>query len=374
MNKTTRDTLVIGFAMFAIFFGAGNLIFPPAIGLQSGPAWPIAILGLIVTGIVLPILSVIGVSNGGGRFLDLSKHVGMWFHNAFNLFVMIGVGTLMTIPRTGATAHETGVAPLFPGVPIWITVIIYFALVYYFANDKSQVIDKVGKFLTPGLLIILAVIIIKAIVTPAGTPVETGLANPFTNAFLYGYNIGDLLTGLLCAGIFINGVLAAGYTETAARKKITLNAAILGGALLVFVYGGLLYMGATVNGIFPKDIENTALLVGGVEKLMGRVGVGALGIAVILATLTTAIGLSASVADFLSSFTKNKLSYRNAILIVCIVGVVQALGGVQKIITLAYPMFLTAYPVSIVLTFMGLFYKYIPNDGAYKGAAIFCPN
>lgn len=142
-----RGILVIGFAIFAIYFGAGNLIFPPYIGAQAGDRWPMALLGMTITGIALPILAVVAVGRAGGTFAKLSRPIARWFHHLYNVIVMIGVGALITIPRTGAVAYETGVRELVPGGEArWIqvlAVVIFFAITYFFANDLGSVADRV---------------------------------------------------------------------------------------------------------------------------------------------------------------------------------------------------------------------------------------
>jgi LIVCS family branched-chain amino acid:cation transporter len=198
-RKMLRDALVVGFAMFAIYFGAGNLIFPPFIGFETGTHWVSGLIGLVMTGIALPILAVAAVANAGGTFKDLTRPITPWFHQVYNILVMIGVGMLITIPRTAAVAYETGFSVILPtvgqGLLKPLAIIGFFALTYYFANDRSKVIDKVGKVLTPVLLIILVGIVILAIVNPLGSPVATELANPFYFAFTQAYQTGDVLTG-----------------------------------------------------------------------------------------------------------------------------------------------------------------------------------
>src|SRR3954464_3071914 len=108
-NKIVRDSLIFGFALFAVFFGAGNLIFPPSIGLASGSDWLPALAGFILTGIVLPILGVVAVLNSKGKFEELTRPDSPWFYKVFNLVVMIGIAMLVTVPRTAATTHEMGV-------------------------------------------------------------------------------------------------------------------------------------------------------------------------------------------------------------------------------------------------------------------------
>lgn len=367
-KKVFQDSLFVGFAIFAIFFGAGNLIFPPTIGLVSGSSWPLATLGLIATGIILPIISILAISNAGGTFESLSVHINPHFNKIFNVLVMIGVGTIISIPRTAATSFELGTKQLFPSIPMPVVIIAFFALTYYFSNDKSNVIDKVGKLLTPILLLILIIISFKGIISPIASPIDTGIEQPLSNALLEAYQMGDLLTGLLCATIFISSITSKGYTDDKSRRKITLYASLVAGAGLIIIYGGLLFIGASASSIFSPDIEKAPLLIELVDTLMGKLGTTGLSIAVILACLTTSIGLSASIGDFINNSTNNKISYRNGILFVCVVGTGFALLGLESIVQYAFPIFQAAYPVSIVLTALGLFTKYIPNDGSYKGA------
>lgn len=371
MNKFYKDSLVVGFALFAVFFGAGNMIFPPAIGFMSGSSWGFAFAALLLAAIILPILAIVAVSNAKGSFEELSKPIGKWFYVAFNLFVMIGVGVLANIPRTAATTHEMGVMPLFPSIPIQATVVVFFALTYYFANDKTNFVDKVGKILTPGLMIILLMIGIKAVISPLAIPSPSQVPNPFSASFIELYFSGDLLTGLLCAPIFISAIVAKGYTEEVDRKKMTLNASIVAGVGFVLVYGGLLYLGAHAGNLFPTDVARTDLLNGLVNRSLGNIGTIGLSIAVSLACLSTAIGLTAAVSDFVSSLTKNKISYKVMAAITCIVGVVIGAIGVDNIISFAGPIFFTVYPPAIVLTFLGLLKKYVPNVGAYRYAVLF---
>ena len=169
---------------------------------------------------------------------------------------------------------------------------------------------------------------------------------------------------------FFASIAGKGYTESADLRKITLNGTVIAGIGLLVVYGGLLYLGATGSGLFPKDIDSTALLIALVDKLLGTYGTIALAVCVALACLTTAIGLTAASADFLSNLTNNKISYRNFVVIICLAGVGVASLGVEKIINYALPLFIGIYPVSIVLVFLGVFRKWIPNAGAYKGAVV----
>lgn len=369
-NKILRDSIIFGFAFFAVFFGAGNLIFPPSIGFASGSDWSIALVGFVLTGIILPLLALIAVLNAGGKFENLTTPISPWFHKAFNLICMIFIAILVTVPRTAATTHEIGVQTLFPDFPVSGTMIVFFALNYYFAMDKSNLLDKVGRFLTPGLFAILLFIVLKGTFDPIGTPINTNLENSFSHSFIGAYQTGDVFTGLLCASVFIAAIVGKGYTKSTDMRKIVINGTVIAGIGLLIVYGGLLYLGAAGSGLFPSDIESTALLTSLVNRLLGDYGTIALAVAVSLACLTTAIGITVAIADFLSQLTNNKVRYKTWVVLVCISGVSVGLLGVENIISFSLPLFLGLYPISILLVFLGIFRKYIPNAGAYKGSVI----
>jgi len=373
-RKALMDALVVGFAIFAIYFGAGNLIFPPYIGASTGPDWQIGLLGLTLAGILLPVLAVTAVANSGGTFKSLARPIAPWFYIVYNILVMIGVGALITIPRTSAVAFEIGVRTLVPAsdnfVGRLIAVLVFFGIATFVAFDQGSIADRVGKILTPVLLLILFTLVTLAVLRPVGQPVPTGLENPFYMAFTEAYQMGDILTGLLCATIFVSALVQKGYRSPKRNIVMVLGASAVGAIALWVVYAGLEYLGATGNSHFPADTERTALLVGLIHLLSGSIGTYALAIAVALACLTTAIGLMTVVAGFVEEGTSGRVPYRVALIAVAVLGVFQAMGGVERIVAIAGPIFMAMYPVSILLVVLGLTRRIIPNDGVWKGAAL----
>lgn len=368
MKKAYRDAVVIGLALFATFFGAGNLIFPPFLGLQSGTGWIAGITGFVSSGVLLPIIAVYAISYAGGSVEKMTEKIHPKFAKAV-LFVIMSFCILIAIPRTGAVAFELGIQALFPNVPILPFIILYFIATYYFVNDKNNVIDKVGSILTPALVAILIFIIVKGAITPVGTLVQTDLANPFVNAFLGGYQTGDLLVSYLIGGVIIADITRKGYTSDKERNKMT---AIAGGVALVFlciIYTGLLYQGAAASALYPSDIDRSVLLLSIVNTLLGKGGLFALGIAVTLACLTTAIGETAAAAGFFEEISDGKLSYKKVAAISSVISGAIALLGVDRIIFISDPIFLAIYPILIVAAVLGLFHKYVPT-AALRGAAL----
>ncbi|MBS4179422.1 branched-chain amino acid transport system II carrier protein [Lederbergia citrea] len=370
MKRPVRDSIIIGLALFATFFGAGNLIFPPFLGLQSGTDWLSGSMGFIISGVIFPIIAIYIISHAGGTVDQLTKKV----HPKFSQWILLGImlfSSFIAIPRTGAVTHELGIQAVFPSIPAAPIVIIFFALTYYFVNDRNNVIDKLGAFLTPALVIILIAIIINGVITPVGEPVDTDISSSFVNAFLGGYQTGDLLVSFMVASVFISHIVGKGYRSEKERNKMTGFAGLIAFSFLVIIYSGLLYLGASGSGIYPQNMDRSELLLAIVETILGKGGLYGLGIVVALACLTTAIGLTTAVAQFFDSLTNGKLSYKTTAGIVCALGIAIALLGVDRIVFIATPLYLAIYPICIVVILVGIFHRHLPNTASFQGAVLF---
>ena len=370
-NHITRDSIIVGLALFSTMFGAGNLIFPPQIGLADGTQWGWGALGIVLTGVILPVLAFWGVNNVGTDVKCLMGHVHPKFYDVFYLIGCILVGMGSTLPRNGATTHEMGVLSIFPNAPSWLTMIIFFALVFFFGCDKGKVVDKLGKYLTPLLLILLAIVLVKGVISPIGTPQDTGVSKPLPSAMLTGYLTGDLTVGLMCANIFIGGILDKGHTNPLERKRSGLIVGLTSIVALGIIYIILTYIGACGGDYYDLSVPQTTLLSGLVGRVLGNFGKVCMGLAVSLACLTTAISQITAVADFYETATHGKLSYKVLVMIVPIVTTIVASFGLDTIVSLTSPWFSFFYPITLVMTILGIFEKKIPNDGAFKGAVYF---
>ena len=364
-----KDTLIVGLALFATFFGAGNLIFPPQIGLFSGDAWGWGVLGLLLTGIILPVLAIWAIANVGNDARDLMGHIHPKFYDAFYLITSLLLAIGSTLPRTAALSHEIGIQPLFPDFPNWATILIFFALLYFFAYNPTTVIDKVGKYMTPILLILLAIILIKGVVTPVGTPIDTGIEQPLGDAMLAAYNIGDLTIGILFGGVILGDLKRRGYNRKECQKG-SIVVGLISIVCLFAIYGTLTYIGATGSGSYAQDTTQTALLSGLIQDILGRVGLALMGAVVFVAGLTTVIGIATTVITFFYNFFKQKIPYKVLLLIACVASVFMALTGVQNIVNYVTPIFLVVYPMCITMTFLGLINQFLQNDGFYKGGVL----
>ena len=370
MKGSLRDSLIIGLALFASYFGAGNLIFPPLLGLQSANQWVIGSAGFILSGVFMPVLALYVISRAGGSVEKLTKDLHPSFSKYLLLLIMLFAGHV-SVPRTGAVGYELGVEAVFPNFPMPVFIILYFAIAFYFSLDVNEMIDKVGKYLTPALVIILIFIIIKGVFTPLGTPVEPSVDNVLVNSFLGGYQTGDLIVSYLLGTVFIGDIIRRGYSSDKERNRMTANAGVIAFVLLFVIYVGLLFLGAKVSGVYPPDVDRSELLLAIVNTVLGKTGLYALGIAVILACLTTAIGQITSIAAFFHEFSKGKISHKLAAAVFSIIGASIALLGVEKIVFITTPIFLGVYPSLIVLMILGIFKNYLPNKASYRLTMIF---
>lgn len=335
-------------------------------GLQSGTSWLPAIVALAISGVLLPVLAIVIIGRAGG-VTGITGHVSKNFHRVLVGAIMV-FAMFISIPRTASVAIELGVQGVFPSTPYAPAVVIYFVLVWFFARSKESVLDKIGKILTPLMAIILFVLVIRGFISPIGTPAAPSVESPFLNAFLNGYQTGDVLVSFLMASVFLGTITDKGYTDSKDHNKVTILAGGVAFICLLVVYGGLLYMGACGSGEFPADISNSELLVAVIKKSGGQWAMNGLGIAVVLACLTTAVGQVSAVADFFSDLSGERLPYKYLVIVVSIVSMLVALMGLNKIIVISTPIFLATYPPCLVLMLLGVFGKYIPNDGGYKGS------
>lgn len=359
-----RDIAILGFAFFATYFGAGNLIFPPLLGLNSGSSFLSGLVGLTLSGVFLPIftLVVIGLN---GNVHAITDHVGKYTYNILLAALML-VCTFVSIPRTCATAIQLGIQGNMPSAPFIPLVILYFLISFFFSFDKNRVMDRMGKYLTPLLALILVIISVLGIIHPLGTPGAPSVPQPFVNAFLGGYNTGDVLVSFIMASVFLTAIASKGYTDVKQRNHCLIACGLIAFILLFIIYGALLYMGACVSQDYPQTIGRAELLVAIIHRVGSAVMIP-MGIAVVLACLTTAIGQIAAVAEFTSQVCP-RVSYGKAAAVCCFFSALTALLGVDGIVTYIGWIFGVCYPPCLALLVLGILSRILPNDGAYKGA------
>lgn len=370
MNKNLKDCIVIGFALFAMFFGAGNLIFPPYLGKLFGTNWSIAIIGFLITGVGLPLSGIIASAKLSAGIEAMAGKINKKFALIMTTALIITLGPLVAIPRTAATTFELSVKPYMPNVDSLIPIVIYMLINLAFVIKPSSIIDTIGKFLTPALLALLTFIIVKGIISPIAPVEPTTTADVFSTSLLQGYQTMDALGSVIFASIIISSAMAKGYTKKEDIMKVTIKSGIIAVGGLGFVYGGLMYLGAQTVTAFPDGLALTELVTRISKSVAGSFGSAALSGAVALACLTTSIGLTATAAEFFDRVTNGKLSYKLNSIIITIVSIFLAKMGVGSIIKFAGPILGILYPPIITLIFLTLASKIVKNIKVYSAATL----
>lgn len=367
MNKN-KDILIIGFALFSMFFGAGNLIFPPYIGISSGSSWLISFLGFILADVGIILLSIIAISKAGS-LQNVIGRAGKKFGITLEFLMMLCLGPILVIPRTGATTFEMSVLPLAKNFNPVLFSVIFFSITLLLTIKPTKVMDIIGKFLTPILLLSLAFLIVKGIVSPIGNLEDVNSSDLFITGVTQGYQTMDALGIGGIVALIMTSLVSKGYTDKNENISLAIKSALIACVGLTVVYGGLTFLGATASSLYDTNISQTALLINITHQLLGSAGTIMLAIVVGFACLTTSIGLTSVTAKFFEDFTNKKLRYEHIVIFICVFSAIVSNFGVDKIIQIAIPILSLIYPVTIVLVVMNIFKKIIPNDMTLKGAA-----
>ena len=360
MKNKTKDSIVVGFALFSMFFGAGNLIFPPSLGNKLGDQYILGIIGFILTGVGLPLLAILACSKENGTFEGITNKIGTKFTLILTTVLFFAIGPLLAIPRTAATTFEITITPFFPNWSPLIVMAVYFLINLFFVLKRSSIIDTIGKFLTPALIVILTIVIVKGVISPIGEIASTGATSVLSTSLLEGYQTMDALAALLFAGVITSSILQKGY-KGKESNSVLLKSSFVAVIGLAFVYGGLTFIGAHTVKLVDPSISNTALLVFIADKILGRFGVALIGAAIGLACLTTSIGLLTAGSTFFEKVTNGKLSYKFNAIVISIMSYLIACQGVDKIVSLSVPILNVLYPVAITIIFTTLFNRCLTN-------------
>ena len=358
-KKQSPLTLFVatGLMLFALFFGAGNLIFPAHMGQQAGENYIQAVLGFIFTGAGLPLLGILAMAYTGARDVQhLASRVTPLFGVFFAVALYLSIGPLFALPRTGTVAFEVGVKPfLGAGVSeslvLLLFSIVFFALAYFLAMNPGKLIDRIGKILTPALLLGIAILGLKTILDPMGgltEPQANFLTHPFAEGFLAGYQTMDALASLVFAIIVIASLQAAGISNNQQLMRMTMGAGFLAALCLALVYGLVAYMGASSVEV-TGWLDNGALVLSQIANhYWGTLGNLLLMVIIFLACLTTAVGLIAACAEYFARLIP-KVSYNSFAIIFTVISCGLANKGLSGIISFSVPVLMLLYPLTVVL-------------------------
>lgn len=369
-NKKLSHTFTIGFALFAMFFGAGNLLLPPFIGVLVGNEFLVAIIAFGLTGILLPFTGILAVTKFGDSFDDLGAIINTKLTKVIGTIIMICIGPLIAIPRTAAVTYEVGIKTFFPDLSALIPCFLFFVITVVLSIRPSKIVDVIGNYLTPILLLLLAILIVLGIVNPQDVTQQTekNMFDAFAFAFTEGYQTLDVLASVIFAGIIIQAAKAKGYSDKKSKTQVVILSGFISSISLLFVYGGLIYLGAS-SGVTDPSISRAELLITISTNILGEHGLIAIAVAMAFACLTTAIALTSAVASFFSNLTNGQLKYEVLVFLCSLFSFFLSIYGVDTIINFAYPPLAFVYPITITLILYALFFgNTIKVKQAYIGA------
>lgn len=367
-NKKT--IFIIGFALFASFFGAGNLILPPQLGFNSGPDWWLVALGFITSATVIPLLALFGHAKLQGTMLDFGNKVSPLFSLVYCLCVYI-IAVTLPIPRTAAVTHEMAIQPFFD-TPSLLTSSLYFAIAFIFVMKRDSILSILGKFLTPLIVLILLAIIAIGLFSSPGTINPSVLESPAIVAgLLEGYQTYDALGGILIGGVVIISLNLEGGVSFEDKKAIIAKSGVVAAFGLFIIYAGMIAVGAMHNTEFESSISRPELLTGLSLKTLGNIGNLFLSILISLACFTTAVSVIVGTADFFKGlFKESQLAYTITAIVACLLGVLVGQFDVHYIIVVALPALMFIYPLTIVLILLNVMPEKYASKLVFKAVVL----
>ncbi|HEA20557.1 hypothetical protein LCGC14_0786100 [marine sediment metagenome] len=365
-----KETLVTAFALFSLFFGAGNLILPPLLGFGSGEFWWLIAMGFCVSAVLIPILGILAHARLQGTIYDFGKKVSPTFSLVYS-FLVYAISISLPSPRTASVTHEMAVQPFFDS-PSIITSVVYFILVFVFVVNRSKILDILGKLLTPAIILILLLIIGTALFSYDFVFGDTVFASPFTDGILEGYQTFDAIGAVVVGGVIIISInLKKKDVHYAEKRTLIRNAGWLAGLGLLLIYAGLIFTGALMHGNFDTDISRTALLKGISTLTLGNTGNLFLSILVSLACFTTAVGIVTGTSDFIRErFNDSKQAYLITAVIGCVLGITMGQFDVGYIIAVALPALMFIYPITIALILLNVVPERFASNSVFKAVVI----
>lgn len=357
---TFMEILPIGLMLFASFFGAGNLIFPPALGQSAGVNFLPAAAGFCTTGVGIPLLGIIAIGllrASNPEALALPVHPK--FAKVLIVVTVLTIGPFFAIPRTGAVSFDVGILPFISAenydLGLALYSLFFFVVTYFLSVNPSKIVDWVGKILTPLLLISIAILVVQVFMHPMGEPQQAGgyyASMPYLKGFQEGYYTMDLLATMLFGTVVIDSIKVRGISEGSVLTRTCIMAGIIAAVLLAAIYFSLTYTGATSVAVFGVSDNGAIALSSIANYYMGTAGNVVLCLMIFFACLTTSIGLTVSAGSYLEQVLKYKMQYQRIAAIICIFSFAVSNVGLTKIISLSVPVLCLLYPIVIVLVMM----------------------
>ncbi|MCY8231420.1 branched-chain amino acid transport system II carrier protein [Priestia endophytica] len=359
----TSFVVVIGLMLFALFFGAGNLIFPAMLGQTAGEHIWSANAGFLVTGVGLPLLGVLALGFSGKDDLQsLASRVNPVFGLVFTVVLYLAIGPLFAMPRAGTVSYEIGVHPFvlqYLGEdagfwPLLVFTIIFFSIACFFSLNPAKIVDLVGKILTPLKLTFIGILVLVAFINPIGpfqAPRPEYMTHAFSKGFQEGYLTMDTLASFVFGIIIINAIKQKGAKTKGQIMKICVQATVIAAVILAVIYTALSYMGASsVSELGHLDNGGTVLARVS-DYYFGSYGAILLGLMITVACLTTSVGLITACSAFFHKLFPS-VSYKAIAITLSVFSAIIANIGLTQLIAISVPVLTIIYPLAIVLIFL----------------------
>lgn len=380
LNKISlKDMTAIGFMLFALFFGAGNLIFPPALGQAAGTNLWLAMIGFLITGVGLPLLGVLAIGlSGSDDSQSLAARVHPLFATVLMVSIYLTIGPLFAIPRTGAVSYEIGIRPFLTNggdgsLGLFLHTLVFFGITYWLSLNPSKLVDRIGKILTPLLLLILGVILVQPIMNPLGKiqlPSSEYLNHPLFTGFKEGYLTMDTLASVVFGTIVINAIKDKGITNKKDIAKVCAAVGLIAVGCLGIIYVALAYLGAVSVDTFGKAANGGILLSSVVNYYFGSFGNIILGLAIGFACLTTSVGLVAACSSYFANLYP-RFTYKQLVAGFTLFSTVIANMGLNQLISFSIPVLVALYPIVIVLILLVMIEPLFSGKRQVYGCSLF---
>lgn len=351
------DLLALGFMTFALFLGAGNIIFPPSAGMSAGENMGAAAFGFLLTGVGLPLLTVVALARVGGGLPTLTAPLGRFAGVLLAVAVYLAIGPLFATPRTAVASFEIGMQPFVGNSPLalFVYTLVYFAAVLFLSLNPGRLVDRVGKLITPVLIAALIVLGGAALFAPAGVVGQSSGAyssEPLVQGFLQGYLTMDALGALVFGIVIATAIRDRGVTDAGLVTRYSVIAGIIAAVALSLVYLSLFYLGATSHELAAGAENGGQILTAYVSHTFGSGGSLLLAVVIILACLTTGVGLLTACGEFFSDLLK--LPYRVVVVALAVFSLAVSNQGLTQLISVSIPVLVGLYPLAIVLVALSL--------------------
>ena len=370
----TADIIGLGFMTFAFFLGAGNIIFPPMAGFLAGEQMSWAMLGFLVTGVGLPLATIIAVARAGGGLLTMTELLPKGVGIVIAVAAYLIIGPAFATPRTGLVAYEMGLKPFLGAeagqMSLTLFIVGYFGLSLVLSLNQGRLLDAIGKVLTPVLVLLLAVLGVAVLIEPQGTVPSVSadyMAHPLVKGLVEGYNTMDTFGALMFGMLIIDVLKSRGISNTAQQTRYLAVASVIAATGLALVYIALFNLGGTAGGVMANAPQNGGELVAAyVALLFGPMGSVVLAAIVGLACLTTSVGLTSACADFFHTLWP-RYSYKQCAAVIAVLCAIVANVGLTQLLVISIPVLVAIYPVAIALVMVTFMRSWFFNQAvAYR--------